>query len=105
MEGRRTADHSLTGGNHVQAALLGRRACCAGSAGARTFTVALLPLADERAVFATVESRNVVPARARIGSTILELTVRDGDEVSQGQQIALVSDDKLQLQMNWLYSR
>ncbi len=30
-----------------------------------TFTVALRPLADEKAVFATVESRNVVPARAR----------------------------------------
>ena len=36
----------------------------------RTFTVALRPLADEKAVFATVESRNVVPARARIGGTV-----------------------------------
>lgn len=67
-----------------------------------TFTVALRPLADEKAVFATVESQNVVPARARIGGTILDLTVRDGDEVAQGQVIALVGDDKLQLQIHSL---
>ena len=66
------------------------------------FTVALRPLADEKAVFATIESRNVVPARARIGGTIVELSVRDGDEVAQGQPVALVADDKLQLQMRSL---
>ena len=67
-----------------------------------TFTVALRPLADEKSVFATVESQNVVPARARIGGTIVDLTVRDGDEVTQGQTIALVGDEKLQLQMHSL---
>ncbi len=67
-----------------------------------TFTVALRPLADEKAVFATVESQNVVPARARIGGTIAELAVRDGDEVTQGQTIALVGDEKLQLQIHSL---
>lgn len=67
-----------------------------------SFTVALRPLADEKAVFATVESQNVVPARARIGGTIVELSVRDGDEVTQGQAIALVGDEKLQLQLHSL---
>jgi RND family efflux transporter MFP subunit len=67
-----------------------------------SFTVALRPLADEKAVFATVESRNVVPARARIGGTVIQLSVRDGDEVTQGQELALVGDDKLQLQINSL---
>jgi RND family efflux transporter MFP subunit len=66
------------------------------------FTVALRPLADEKAVFATIESQNVVPARARIGGTLVELTVRDGDEVTQGQTIALVGDEKLQLQLHSL---
>jgi RND family efflux transporter MFP subunit len=69
---------------------------------ATTFTVALRPLADEKAVFATVESRNVVPARARIGGTVVDLSVRDGDEVTQGQQLAIVGDDKLQLQIHAL---
>jgi len=63
------------------------------------FTVAQRALADEKAVFATVESQNVVPARARIGGTVVSLSVRDGDEVRQGQTIALVGDEKLQLQM------
>jgi len=67
-----------------------------------TFTVALRPLADAKAVFATVESQNVVPARARIGGTIVDLSVRDGDEVTQGQTIALVGDEKLQLQLHSL---
>jgi RND family efflux transporter MFP subunit len=65
-------------------------------------TVALRPVADEKAVFATVETKNVVPARARIGGTVIELTVKDGDEVTQGQVIALVGDDKLQLQIHSL---
>ncbi|PPQ27730.1 efflux RND transporter periplasmic adaptor subunit [Rhodopila globiformis] len=67
-----------------------------------TFTVALRPLADEKAVFATVESRNVVPARARIGGTVVELTAHYGDEVKEGQQLAVVGDQKLQLQIHAL---
>jgi len=59
------------------------------------FTVALRPLADEKAVFATVESPNVVPARTRIGGTLASLSVRQGDAVKQGQVIAVVADDKL----------
>jgi RND family efflux transporter MFP subunit len=68
----------------------------------RDFTVALRPLADEKAVFATVESRNVVPARARIGGTVVDLSVKYGDEVTEGQQLAVVGDQKLQLQIHAL---
>jgi multidrug efflux pump subunit AcrA (membrane-fusion protein) len=46
-----------------------------------TFTVEPKTVADEKAVFATVESANVVPARARIGGTVAELSVKEGDEV------------------------
>ena len=67
-----------------------------------TFTVAPKMVADEKAVFATVESTNVVPARARIGGTVAELSVKDGDEVKQGQVVATVGDEKLALQMNSL---
>ncbi len=67
-----------------------------------TFTVQLARLADEKAVFATVESPNVVPARARIGGTVATLSVRQGDSVTQGQVIAVVGDEKLLLQINSL---
>lgn len=53
---------------------------------------------DEKAVFATVQSANVVPARARIGGTIIDLKVRQGDHVEQGQVIATISDKKLGFQ-------
>jgi RND family efflux transporter MFP subunit len=63
-----------------------------------TFVVAPKAVADEKAVFATVESANVVPARARIGGTVVELTVKKGDQVKQGQVIATIGDKKLALQ-------
>ncbi len=66
------------------------------------FTVGLSKVADEKAVFATVESANIVPARARIGGTVVELSVKEGDEVAQGQVVATVGDDKLALQMKSL---
>ena len=66
----------------------------------RTYLVRPSMVADEKAVFATVQSANVVPARARIGGTIVELKVRQGDHVEQGQVIATVSDAKLGLQAN-----
>jgi len=67
-----------------------------------TFTVEPKQVADEKAVFATVESANVVPARARIGGTVAELAVKEGDAVKQGQIIATVGDEKLALQMKSL---
>ena len=67
-----------------------------------TFTVAPTTVADEKAVFATVESANVVPARARIGGTVVELAVKEGDGVKQGQVVAIIGDEKLALQMKSL---
>ena len=67
-----------------------------------TFTVEPKLVADEKAVFATVESANIVPARARIGGTVAELSVKEGDEVRQGQVVATVGDEKLVLQMKSL---
>ncbi|QWG15571.1 efflux RND transporter periplasmic adaptor subunit [Bradyrhizobium sediminis] len=72
------------------------------TAGAETLTVALRPVADEKAVFATVESISVVPARGRIGGTIVQLNVREGDPVTRGQSIATIGDEKLSLQMKSL---
>ncbi len=66
----------------------------------KTFLVAPSSIRDEKAVFATVQSAYVVPARSRIGGTILELKVRQGDAVKSGQVIATVADAKLALQIN-----
>ena len=48
-----------------------------------TFIVAPQTVADEKAVFATVESANIVPARARIGGTVVQLAVRRGRSTSR----------------------
>ena len=69
---------------------------------AETLTVVQRPVADEKAVFATVESISVVPARSRIGGTVAQLNVREGDAVTRGQAIAVVGDEKLVLQMKSL---
>jgi len=69
---------------------------------ADTFVVTPQTVADEKAVFATVESANIVPARARIGGTVAQLTVQKGDHVEQGQVVAAVTDDKLALQITAL---
>ncbi len=67
-----------------------------------TFRVQRSEIADQKAVFATVESANVVPARARIAGTVAELTVRHGDNVQPGQTIAVVGDEKLLLHLTAL---
>ena len=69
---------------------------------AETFTVEQQTVADEKAVFATVESSNIVPARARIGGTVAELSVKEGDRVDQGQVVGIVGDEKLVLQLKSL---
>lgn len=71
-------------------------------ASAETLTVVQRSTADEKAVFATVESISVVPARSRIGGTVAQLHVREGDAVTRGQAIAVVGDEKLVLQMKSL---
>ena len=70
-----------------------------------TFIVAPQTVGDEKAVFATVESANVIPARARIGGTVIQLAVKRGDRVEQGQVVANVADEKLALQIKALDAR
>jgi RND family efflux transporter MFP subunit len=74
----------------------------AAATGAQTLTVEQRTVADEKAVFATVESISVVPARSRIGGTVAQLHVREGDAVTRGQAIAVVDDEKLVLQLKSL---
>lgn len=66
------------------------------------FTVRPQPIEDQKAVFATVESVRVVPARVRTGGTIVGLTVHEGDHVEKGQVVAVIADQKLDLQVTTL---
>lgn len=56
-------------------------------------------ITEWKAVYGQVETRDRVPARARIGGTLVELKVTEGDRVEAGQEIALVEDDKLTFQL------
>ncbi|HEV2302214.1 MAG TPA: efflux RND transporter periplasmic adaptor subunit [Stellaceae bacterium] len=62
-------------------------------------------VADEKAVIATVEPVHELYARARIGGTITEVKVKEGDAVSAGDRIAMVVDQKLMLQTQALQAR
>lgn len=69
------------------------------------FTVAPAEIDDRKAVIATVEPAHQLVARARIGGTIVQLGVKEGDRVAAGAEIARVVDQKLALQMQALDSR
>lgn len=60
------------------------------------FTVTLSWVDDRKAVFATVESVDLVAARARIGGILSDLTIDEGDRVEKGRLIARVVDAKLE---------
>ena len=66
------------------------------------FTVVKSVVEDVKAVFATVETADVINARARIGGTPGKLSVDEGSRVRKGQVIATVGDPKLKLRMDAL---
>lgn len=55
-------------------------------------------VADLKPVAATVTTRDMADARARIGGTLVELAVREGDVVRKGQLIGRVADERLSLE-------
>jgi RND family efflux transporter MFP subunit len=72
------------------------------SAVAEPLTVAAVPITEWKAVYGTVEARDRVPARARLGGTLVDLVVSEGDEVVAGQELARIVDDKLDFQLDAL---
>ncbi len=89
----------------IRACLLAAAAltlCSAHAAAEDSFTVVPTSVGDEKAVFATVESANVVPARVRTGGTVARLAVKYGDQVERGATVATIGDEKLILQMKSL---
>ena len=75
------------------AALLGS------SAWAEPVTLSPVTVTEWKSVYGTVEARYRSPARARIGGTLVELSVVEGDEVAAGQELARIVDDKLDFQL------
>ncbi|PLX39608.1 MAG: efflux transporter periplasmic adaptor subunit [Hyphomicrobiales bacterium] len=69
---------------------------------AETLTVEPVEIEDTKTVYAEVRSVDTIPARARIGGTVAELTVDEGMSVTAEQQIATVGDTKLALKLDAL---
>ncbi len=67
-------------------------------------TPALQPttIIEWKAVYGQVEARDRIPARARLGGTLVELTVIEGDLVKAGQPIGRIEDEKLAFQLSAL---
>ena len=70
-----------------------------------TAVVRQVTLDDRKAVIATVEPKHDLVARTRIAGTVASLSVHEGDAVKAGDEIALVTDEKLALQMQGLEQR
>ncbi|WP_093115385.1 efflux RND transporter periplasmic adaptor subunit [Salinihabitans flavidus] len=75
------------------------------SLSAETVQVAPISVTEWKSVYGNVETRNRVPARARIGGTVTKLDVAEGDTVSAGARIAVIEDVKLTFQIDALDAR
>ena len=62
-------------------------------------TVRTRAVEDLKAVFGTVESVRTTQARARLGGTVADLAVSEGDVVKAGAKLAIVGDPKLAMQI------
>lgn len=74
----------------------------AGTAQAGTLTLQPTTVPEWKAVYGSVEAKDMVPARARLGGIVVELNVSEGDIVKAGQTIATIRDDKLSFQITAL---
>lgn len=73
-----------------------------GAATADTITLSPVEVTEWKAVYGRVEAKDRLPARARIGGTLTELLVTEGDVVAMGQPLARVVDEKLGFQLSAL---
>ena len=56
-------------------------------------------ITEWKAVYGRIEARDQIPARARLGGTLIQLEVSEGDEVTTGQSLAVIVDEKLGFQL------
>lgn len=62
-------------------------------------TVTPVSVPDWKAVFGKVEPRDNVPARSRLGGTVVDLRITEGEQVAEGQVLATIWDEKLDLRL------
>lgn len=79
--------------------VFGLLAASPGPVRSEALTLAKVSVTDWKAVYGTVEARDRIPARARLGGSLVALLVVEGDDVSAGQNLATVVDDKLEFQL------
>lgn len=79
--------------------------CAAWSVSAAEFTVEPVTITDWKAVYGRVETRDRVPARARLGGTLSMLDVAAGDRVQSGANLARVVDQKLDYELGAVDAR
>lgn len=56
-------------------------------------------VAEWKSVYGRIEARDRLPARARLGGTLVELAVSEGQPVEAGQVLGRIVDEKLALQL------
>lgn len=68
------------------------------AASAEEFHVTVRPVPDQKVVAATVVTKRMAEARARIGGTLTQLMIDEGDHVSQGDPVGMVKDNRLAME-------
>jgi RND family efflux transporter MFP subunit len=61
--------------------------------------LAAVSVTEWKAVYGRIEARSRIPARARLGGTLVSLDVNEGDVVTAGQVLAQVVDAKINYQL------
>ena len=56
-------------------------------------------VAEWKSVYGRIEARDRIPARARLGGTLVTLSVAEGDTVTAGQELGRIVDEKLALRL------
>lgn len=70
-----------------------------GAVGDTSFVVEPVQITEWKSVFGRVEARDRVPARSRLGGTLVSLGVEEGASVTEGQVLAKVDDQKLRIRL------
>jgi RND family efflux transporter MFP subunit len=96
---------TTNGWSSMTIAFLSALTLAAPAAMSAEFAVKTVEKPDLKAVFGQVESRDLVPARARLGGTIISLSVEEGSAVKAGDVVAVIVDDKLALQLGAIDAR
>ncbi|MFD3189740.1 efflux RND transporter periplasmic adaptor subunit [Sedimentitalea sp. HM32M-2] len=58
-----------------------------------------MAVTEWKAVYGRIEARDRIPARARLGGTLMQLDVTEGDQVAAGQPLARIVDGKLDFRL------